>query len=128
MSSRNKLKHLYVKIGGNTPLREILRDFYRRMSLDLMIGFFFQDKNIEAIADKQTEFLLVAMGISPKFTGRSPSQAHLSLPPILPGHFDRRLVILKETLNDHGLSAEDIEVWLNFEEAFRDVVVSKLVK
>ena len=93
-----------------------------------MIGFFFQDKNIEAIADKQTEFLLVAMGISPKFTGRSPSQAHLSLPPILPGHFDRRLVILKETLNDHGLSAEDIEVWLNFEEAFRDVVVSKLVK
>ena len=98
------------------------------MSQDLMIGFFFQDKDIQAIADKQTEFLLVAMGISPKFIGRSPSQAHLGLPPILPGHFDRRLVILKETLKDHGLSPDDIQIWIEFEEAFRNVVVSKFVK
>ncbi|MBI2712021.1 MAG: group 1 truncated hemoglobin [Bdellovibrio sp.] len=124
MSSRPQLKQIYLNIGGEGPLRTVIRDFYRRMSNDILIGFFFTGKDLDSIAEKQMEFLMVAMGIRSKFTGKNPSQAHLTLPPILSGHFDRRLVLLRETLAQNGLSETDIQVWIDFEEAFRAVVVS----
>ena len=93
------------------------------MSQDVLIGFFFTGKNIETIADHQEQFLLFAMGVHATYSGKPPHTAHVALPPILGGHFDRRLVILEETLKDHGLSAQDIRTWLNFETAFRDLIV-----
>lgn len=125
MSSRNQLKQIYLNIGGENTLRTILQDFYRRMSNDILIGFFFTDKDIQAIAEKQLGFLMVAMGIQSKFNGKGPAQAHMELPPILTGHFDRRLVILRETLEAHGVGSKEIQTWLEFEEAFRAVVVSR---
>jgi truncated hemoglobin YjbI len=114
-----------LKVGGENSLRLILQDFYRRMSKDILIGFFFTGKDIQAISEKQLEFLLVGMGIQSKFHGKGPSQAHMELPPILDGHFDRRLVLLRETLLAHGVGAAEVETWLEFEEAFRKVIVSR---
>ena len=117
-----QLKALLQSVGGELQLQTILRDFYERMSADVMLGFFFTGKDIQSIADQQKNFLLYAAGLNSTYSGKNPHSAHLSLPPILPGHFDRRLVILKETLRDHGLSERDIKTWINFENAFRDVV------
>ena len=131
--NKPELKLLYHHLAqqperpGQTPeerLGEILRDFYRRMSHDILIGYFFDGRDVDAIAAKQKEFLLRAMGATPSYSGNPPAQAHGKLPPILRGHFDRRLQILEATLRDHGLSAEDIRTWLTFENAFRDGVVS----
>ena len=95
------------------------------MSQDILIGFFFDGKDSDSIADKQLEFLLVAMGVQPQFQGKGPAQAHLGLPPILKGHFDRRIFILAETLKDHGLEEKEIKAWISFEKAFENVVVTK---
>jgi truncated hemoglobin YjbI len=122
---KNALKSLYKNIGESDGLRTILRDFYLRMSQDTMIGFFFAGKNIVEIADRQHQFISRAMGASASYTGKPPAQAHEALPPILPGHFDRRLRILEETLRTHGLSAEDIRTWLEFENSFRAGIVSE---
>lgn len=121
--SKPALKAIYEHIGGEAPLRTILRDFYQRMSGDILIGFFFQGKNTDLIADKQAEFLMRAMGATPTFSGKAPAQAHEELAPILKGHFDRRLRILEETLKAHGVSDEDIRNWVEFENAFRDGIV-----
>jgi truncated hemoglobin YjbI len=104
-------------------LRRILCDFYTRMSKDIMIGFFFTGKSPEEIAEHQFHFLMRAMGASASYEGRSPVQAHADLPPILSGHFDRRLQILQETLTDFNLDANSIQIWLEFENSFRDVLV-----
>lgn len=120
--SRPRLNSLLKKIGGEEQLGQILQDFYRRMSKDTLIGFFFDGKDPEIIASKQQEFLLFAMGKRKSYQGKSATHAHLELPPILKGHFDRRLVILRETLKDHQLTEEDIEAWIDFENAFRQVV------
>jgi truncated hemoglobin YjbI len=93
------------------------------MSKDILIGFFFTGKDTDAIADKQAEFLLRGMGITPSYTGKAPAQAHEELPPILAGHFDRRLTILEQTLRDHGVPQTDIQTWLGFENAFREGIV-----
>jgi len=122
--SKVRLKNLLQSIGGEDRLREILRDFYHRMSEDILIGYFFTGKDLNSIADRQSDFLIYAMGASTTYQGKLPTSAHLELPPILKGHFDRRLVILRQTLKDHGLRDPDIQNWIDFESAFREVVQS----
>ncbi len=88
-----------------------------------MVGFFFDGKDLAHIAEQQLRFVLRAMDAVSSYAGKSPSAAHLELPPILAGHFDRRLRILEETLREHGLTEAEIQVWIGFEEAFRNVIV-----
>ena len=98
--------------------------FYEAMEKDPMIGFFFSGRDLAAIAEKQAGFILLAAGMNRKFDGKGPATAHGALPPILPGHFDRRIVILRETLQASGLSPDTIALWIRFEESFRTQVVS----
>lgn len=94
------------------------------MAGDIIIGFFFDGKDLDKIADMQRSFLMRAMGATPSYSGLPPAKAHDKLAPILSGHFDRRLRILEETLAAHGLADEDIRTWISFESAFRDAIVS----
>ncbi|MGZ3687949.1 MAG: group I truncated hemoglobin [Bdellovibrionota bacterium] len=120
--NKPELRALYSRLG-EAKLGEILRDFYNRMSRDILIGYFFDGRDTDAIADKQKQFLMRAMGAVPTYSGKAPADAHTELPKILAGHFDRRLRILEETLRAHGLSEEDIRTWVEFEEAFRKGIV-----
>lgn len=117
-----------LKLGrelGEARIRKIVLDFYERMKGDVLVGFFFDGRDIASIASKQSEFLLRAMGILGSYSGRAPADAHGTLPPILTGHFDRRLKILEETLSAAGLSRDQIMVWIGFENAFRDAIVTQ---
>lgn len=116
------LRALYARVG-ETEIKSVLHDFYRRMAQDVMIGYFFDGKNLDEIAEKQAGFLMRAMGAVSTYSGKAPADAHSALPPILKGHFDRRLKILEETLRDHALTEAEIQTWLIFENAFRIGVV-----
>ncbi len=121
--TRPDLARLFQNIGGEPGLRTILQDFYQRMSKDILIGFFFDGKNLDEIAEQQKGFLMRAMGATPSYLGKPPAKAHEEMAPILAGHFDRRLRLLEETLKAHGVAAEDIRIWVAFESAFRDQIV-----
>jgi len=125
VSSQKKLKALYTRIGGRSALAAILEDFYQRMAKDILIGFYFDKKDPLLIASKQLEFLLKAMGVEKTYLGKTPGKAHGDLPPILQGHFDRRLVLLEETLRDHHLTEEEIQTWIHFERSFSGVIVKR---
>jgi len=109
---------------GEDRIRGIVRRFYDRMSKDLLIGFFFDGRDLDKIAEGQTAFLFRAMGLRLSYTGKSPAQAHTELPPILAGHFDRRLVLLDEQLAEDGLDASQRRTWIGFENAFRDPILN----
>lgn len=118
-----ELRALHAALG-DARVRAIIRDFYARMKGDVLIGFFFDGRDVAAIAEKQAEFVLRAMGAIPSYAGLPPAQAHAALPPILAGHFDRRLKILEETLVAAGLTRAQVEAWIGFENAFRDGIVA----
>ena len=122
---RSQLSALYSLAGQEAGIHAILKDFYRRMADDILIGFFFDGKNLDQIAAKQAEFLLRAMGATPSYQGLPPAKAHDNLAPILDGHFDRRLRLLEETLRAHKLSEDAIQMWVRFESTFRDSIVHK---
>src|SRR5581483_9140374 len=116
-----QMKKLYETLG-ESHLEEILTRFYEKMSKDTLIGFFFDGKDLKEIAKKQKSFLMKAWGITNQYSGKTPTQAHQNLPPILKGHFDRRLVLLRETLKESNLEPAAIEAWVTFESKFRSSV------
>lgn len=128
-STLNKMKHVFEKIGGEPALEQILDLFYKKMQEDILIGFFFLGKDIRHIAQQQRKFLMRAWGVQRTYDGKPPATAHITLPPILQGHFDRRLVLLKETLESFqgtlGLEADEIKAWLQFEKGFEKILVKK---
>ena len=123
--SLSGLRTLFSRIGGEKGLEEILIDFYSRMADDALVGFFFDRRDTRAIAMKQKEFLLRAMGAAKTYSGRTPAKAHEKLPSILTGHFDRRLRLLEQTLRDHGLGEPKISTWIAFENAYRGAIVER---
>ena len=123
--SREELANLVQSLGGEGVVVSIMERFYQVLGQDLMIGFFFTGHDLKEIAKKQAAFFLMAAGMVQNFVGKGPASAHHALPPILSGHFDRRLVILREVLQKEGLSDSQISTWVSFEESFRAVVVGK---
>jgi truncated hemoglobin YjbI len=126
--SKPELRELFTGLDATPELREaklsaILQDFYARMAADVLIGFFFAGQDVTAIASRQKDFLLKAFGVAPTYAGKAPADAHKALPPILDGHFNRRLQLLHTTLLAHCLSAEKAQIWVEFENAFRSGIV-----
>jgi truncated hemoglobin YjbI len=120
---RSDLHQLGMRLGERRIL-EILNRFYQKLSSDVLVGFFFEGKDLDAIAQKQADFFSRAAQLKTTYNGKSPGTAHLSLAPILTGHFDRRLRVLESTLAAEGMAAEDIRTWIDFEETFRSAVTA----
>ena len=114
---------LVDRIGGPERLRAILDVFYARLVDDPIVGFFFFGKDLDEIAAGQWGFLMRAFGAAERFHGKNPLVAHVDLPPILAGHFDRRLVVLREVLEEEGVEEDDIEAWLKVENSCRNRLV-----
>lgn len=120
---REDLGKLIQEIGGEGVLLSLLQKFYERMSDDILIGFFFDGKDLNHIANMQMQFILNAAGLIKTYAGKGPSTAHLELAPILSGHFDRRLVVLREVLSEAKLTSDQVDRWISFENLFREMVV-----
>ena len=82
---RTELREMIETIGGEGVLLSLLEKFYLRMSEDIIVGFFFDGKDLKKIARLQANFMLAASGLNPNYAGRSPSTAHIALAPILSG-------------------------------------------
>lgn len=116
---RRSARGLVTRLGGPAVVRGLLADFYARMAVDPIVGFFFAGKDLARIVDGQLQFLCKVSGEIEVYSGRHPAQAHLDLAPIRRGHFDRRLVLLRETLSEHGVDDMDIAAWLQVERSLR---------
>ena len=113
---------LVGRLGGPDRLREILTVFYDRLAVDPIVGFFFAGKELPKVVDGQHRFLMRAFQETERFDGIHPSKAHVDLAPILRGHFDRRLVVLREVLAELGVDPADVEGWVKVEEGMRRLV------
>lgn len=111
-------------IGGEAALRVLLKDFYDRLFDDLMIGFFFLPHDKQDLIDHQYNYICAHIGRRghQKYSGRNMRLAHHHLP-ILGAHFDRRHVILKQTLQDHETPQHVYDAWINLDLSLRSFIV-----
>lgn len=113
---------LYDKIGEDL-LRAVITDFYSRVFRDVMIGFLFIGKDRQQLIAREIEFTANFLGADIRYTGKPMREAH-ARSPIMGGHFDRRLQILKETLAAHEVDSEVREVWIRHTLALRAQVTT----
>ena len=108
---------LFARIGAG-PLRAVIEDFYRRLFDDVMIGFLFEGKDRQRLIDKEYELTARFLGGDVAYTGRPMREAH-ARSPILGGHFERRLELLRQTLAAHAVDPEVVTMWIDHTLALR---------
>jgi hemoglobin len=110
-------------IGGFAGLETILTDFYRRVFADPMIGYMFKGRDLQRLVSLEVQFTARAFGTPTPYEGRGMRMAHAALR-VTGGQFDRRLQILRETLQDHDVDPRIQEAWLGHGRALRRAVVA----
>lgn len=123
----NELRNFLIQTPEDQT-KKIFESFYLAQQKDVLLGFFFDrfsESEIFAVAHRQYDFFKHSLKIKQNTEIKSASQAHVKLAPILKGHFDRRAVLLKQTLESFKLSETVKKEWVSFEESFRKQVQSK---
>jgi hemoglobin len=111
---------LFDRIGA-TLLRTVIEDFYARLFGDVMIGFLFEGKDRQRLIDKEYELTARFLGGGVAYTGRPLAEAH-ARSPILGGHFERRLEILRQTLAAHAVDPDVVASWIDHTLALRSQI------
>lgn len=118
-----KPETLFEKLGGEAPLKALLRDFYDRVFSDLMIGFMFRKADKERLIEKEYELTARLLGAEVRYTGEPMAEVH-ARHRIMGGQFARRAQILKEVLADHNVPEEVREAWLSHQESLRHLITA----
>ena len=112
---------------GEQKLLEVITAFYDKAFKDPMICHFFFGKNQAHLTKRQISFSSVMLGSkNHSYTGKPLKKAHSGLPLKNP-HFDRRQVLMRETLSEHGVCMEIAKKWLELEENLRPLIVNTVV-
>jgi hemoglobin len=111
---------LFDQIGGDA-LRAVIDDFYDRVFADPMIGFLFASSDKQRLVQKEWELAARMLGADVAYTGKPMRAAHAPHP-ILGGHFERRLQILRETMRDHGVADAVRAHWIAHTNALRSQI------
>ena len=113
----------FDRIGGEPALRAIVDRFVDRCFDDVMIGFHFRRASRERVKRFEYEHAAEHLGANVAYGGRPIREAH-GPHAIFGGHFERRLVILGEVLDAHGVPEDVRERWLDVQRALRGEVTA----
>lgn len=108
----------YEQLGGEAGLGPLIDRFVDRVFDDIMIGYLFQ--NVDRARVKRMEFAFAArhLGADAPYPGKGMQEAHAPHR-ILAGHFERRLKILEEVLEEVGAPVAVREHWLELNRSLR---------
>jgi hemoglobin len=99
---------LYEKMGGESPIKEMVDDFYRDVLTDEIVSHFFDHTDMEKQRHHQTAFISYALGGPSQYSGRSMEKAHEGLN-LQPKHFDAIVKHLTDAIIAQGASQEDLD-------------------
>ncbi|MEM6960482.1 MAG: group 1 truncated hemoglobin [Myxococcota bacterium] len=103
----------------------IIESFVERCFSDPMIGFFFRKASIARVKHFELQHATEHLGGPMTYEGRPLRIAHQSHS-IMGGQFMRRLKILQEVLQEHGVPQEIQDRWLAYHETLRSEVTKDL--
>jgi truncated hemoglobin YjbI len=113
---------LYARIG-ESAVRAVITEFYRRAFVDPIIGHFFVSSDIAEITALQIDFARSMLGGPKRYRGKPLAAAHKPFV-IRHPHFGRRQVLMAEVLADLHVDPELAKAWLTMEEALRPIIVN----
>ncbi len=113
----------FQRCGGFARLRTVVAAFYDHVLDSDIAGPYFGDADMTALMHHQTRFIAEVMG-GPAETGNQRLRAAHARLRIDRSAFDEVVGLLQQTLIDHELPAEDIDIILANIEARAPYIVS----
>jgi hemoglobin len=104
----DKRQTLFVRIGGEQTVAELIGDFYDRVSADPELKPFFKNTPMEKLRRMQREFFSAALDGPITYTGKPLSYVHHGRG-ITRHHFALYVDHLLETLRDHDITDQDAQ-------------------
>lgn len=117
---------LYEKYGGFPTINQIVLDFYQRIGEEESLASYFDGVNMQKLVEHQTAFIAKVLEGPDQYTGRSLAIAHRRLN-IKSEDFDLVGNLLKSTLEDAGVEAQDVEAVMNIVGSVKSEIVSAQV-
>ncbi|MBK8162983.1 MAG: group 1 truncated hemoglobin [Gammaproteobacteria bacterium] len=115
---------LYEAIGGLPTLEKVHKIFYDKVYAHPWLGQFFKGHDQKIIELRQTQFMGEKFGGDIRYPGMDLELAHrrMYIPPEL---FELRQNLLRESLQEAGVTKEHIRRWLRIDSAFHRQIVKK---
>lgn len=101
------MQSIFERYGGFPVVSRIVSTFYDRMLDDDDLSGYFANTDMRHLIDHQTKFLASVMGGPASYTPEHLARVHERLK-IDDAAFEGTVLILRETLEDHGLEETDI--------------------
>jgi len=98
---------MFQRLGGFAKIRGIVSELYDRI-LDSELEHFFDGVDVRRLVDHQTKFIASVMGGPASFSDEHLGRAHRHLG-ITRADFALLADLFRETLEDHGLDASDVD-------------------
>lgn len=99
---------IYERYGGFPTARRIVSDFYERVLDSDVVSHHFENIDMDRLIEHQTRFIAFLMGgPAAGYTDEHLAHVHSKFGITLP-EFDEMVALLTETLEDHGMGAEDV--------------------
>ena len=115
---------IYEKYGGFSVISRVVMTFYE-MALDSdQIGDYFAEVDMARLIDHQTKFISSLLGGPASFSDERLETVHRALA-ITHDDFDEMGALLKDALEQHGLSEPDVRATLAAIESKRNVIVHR---
>ena len=115
---------LFTKYGGFANISKIVFAFYEKAIDSDVIGPYFEDIDMRQLVDHQTKFIASVMGGPASYTDDALRKVHA------PHNIDRAAFaemsqLLRQTLEEFGVQAADVDHVMNEIAARANVVVSR---
>jgi hemoglobin len=121
-----KLITLFVRVGGEQGVKNLVRSFYDRVLKDPELAPFFESASIDRLYAMQYEFFAAALDGPVKYSGLSIHQAHFGRG-IEKEHFARFVNHLIDTLQAWQFSDHEINMLISRVNTYADEVTGSPV-
>ena len=113
---------MFDRYGGFGFMHRVVLSFYDKMLDSDIVAPYFDDVDMPSLVDHQTKFISHALGGPAHYTGRTLEVGHKHLK-ITHDHFDEVAEILQDTLEDAGMSSEDVDTVMGIVGSTRSAIV-----
>ena len=127
MFNGTKKQTLFDAIGGIPTLQKVHKVFYDKVYAHPWLGKFFIGHDQESIENRQTSFMALKMGGDVTYMGKEPRMAHRAMY-ITEELFDLRTELLRESLEEVGISEELVKRWIKLDNAFKHQIVKDSIE
>ena len=118
---------LFDAIGGLPTLEKVHKIFYDKIYAHPWIGQFFVGHNQASIEKRQTRFMTEKMRGDAQYFAKDMKMAHRHMY-ITEELFELRSQLLRESLEDAGISPDLAKRWLKIDSAFKRQVVKESIQ